>query len=44
MDLVYFSLKIADPDLHKLHTGKSNTRIIENLNRLMKEPRVQVEG
>jgi pyruvate formate lyase activating enzyme len=44
VDLVYFSLKIADPDLHKLHTGKSNTRIIENLNRLMKEPRVQVEG
>jgi pyruvate formate lyase activating enzyme len=44
VDLVYFSLKIADPEAHRRHIGESNELIIENLHRLMREPGVQVEA
>lgn len=44
VDLIYYSLKIADPSAHRRHIGQSNDLIIENLHRLMQEPRVQVEA
>jgi pyruvate formate lyase activating enzyme len=31
---IYFDLKIADPEAHKVHTGVDNRRIHENLGRL----------
>jgi pyruvate formate lyase activating enzyme len=33
-DHVLYDLKIADPELHRLHTGKSNRVILDNLLRL----------
>jgi pyruvate formate lyase activating enzyme len=36
VDLVFFDLKIADPNIHLSLTGKSNRRIISNLRRLIK--------
>lgn len=44
VDLIYYSLKIADPIAHRVHTGRSNALILENLHRLMREPRVQVQA
>ncbi len=31
LDLILFDLKIADPDLHRHHTGRTNALILENL-------------
>ncbi len=42
LDLVYFDVKFADPDLHRTHTGRSNRKILANLRRLLKEAQVQV--
>ena len=41
-DLVYIDVKFADPRLHKLHTGKSNRRILSNFRALLREKRVEV--
>ena len=37
VDLVYFDVKIADPEAHQKHTGKKNRRILDNLTRLLRE-------
>jgi pyruvate formate lyase activating enzyme len=37
IDLVYFDVKIAEPDIHQKYTGKSNRKILDNLRRLLKE-------
>jgi pyruvate formate lyase activating enzyme len=37
VDLVYFDLKIADPEIHQKHTGKQNHKIIDNLHRLIRK-------
>jgi pyruvate formate lyase activating enzyme len=37
VDLLYYDVKIADPDLHKKHLGRTNTRILRNLFRLLQE-------
>lgn len=37
IDLVYFDVKIADPDVHRKYTGRSNRKILDNLRRLLKE-------
>jgi pyruvate formate lyase activating enzyme len=37
IDLVYFDIKIADPDIHQKYTGKSNRKIFYNLRRLLQE-------
>jgi len=42
LDLVYFDLKIADPEAHKKYTGKSNHLIFENLHRLLEAGGVEV--
>jgi pyruvate formate lyase activating enzyme len=44
LDLVYFDVKIADPAQHRIHTGRDNRRILDNLALLMRvaPDRVQV--
>ena len=37
IDLVYFDVKIAEPDVHQKYTGKSNRKILDNLRRLLQE-------
>jgi pyruvate formate lyase activating enzyme len=37
IDLVYFDIKIAEPDIHQKYTGKSNRKILDNLRRLLQE-------
>jgi pyruvate formate lyase activating enzyme len=37
IDLVYFDIKIADPEFHQKYTGKSNRKIFDNLHRLLQE-------
>jgi pyruvate formate lyase activating enzyme len=44
VDLIYYSLKIADRSEHLRHIGRSNDLIIENLHRLTREPGVQVQA
>ncbi len=35
LDLIYFDLKFADPELHRRHTGRTNELILENLARFV---------
>jgi pyruvate formate lyase activating enzyme len=37
IDLVYFDIKIADPEIHQKYTGKANQKIFDNLRRLLQE-------
>lgn len=41
-DTIYFDMKIADPEIHRKQTGRSNHRNFENLRRLVREPEVEV--
>jgi len=34
LDMIYFDLKLADPDQHRAHTSLDNRRILSNLERL----------
>ena len=42
IDLTYYDIKIADPELHKRYIGKTNRRILNNLYRLVQEKVVQI--
>jgi len=42
VDLIYYDIKIADPEIHRKYLGKSNQKIIYNLRRLLQEHRVAV--
>jgi pyruvate formate lyase activating enzyme len=42
VDLVYFDVKLADPEAHRRHTGVANGRILSNLARLVREGGVPV--
>jgi len=42
IDLIYYDIKIADPELHKRYIGKTNRRILNNLYRLLQEKGVEV--
>lgn len=42
LDLIYYDIKIADPEAHVRHTGKSNQKIIENLKQLLRQEGVAV--
>jgi pyruvate formate lyase activating enzyme len=42
VDLIFYDLKIADPEAHKNYTGKSNRRILRNLRWLMQEQGVEI--
>lgn len=44
VDLIDFSLKLADAAAHRAVTGKPNQLILDNLRRLAREPRVRVEA
>jgi len=37
VDLIYYDIKIAHPQVHKKYTGKSNQKILDNLQRLLQE-------
>jgi pyruvate formate lyase activating enzyme len=43
VDVVYFGLKIADPEAHLRYIGQSNELIIANLRRLMRKPGIELE-
>ncbi len=43
LDLIYYDVKIADVEAHTQFIGRSNQRIFENLRRLLKEERVEVQ-
>jgi pyruvate formate lyase activating enzyme len=43
LDLIYYDIKFADPEVHRKYTGKSNQRIIGNLQRLLQEPAIEVQ-
>ena len=42
MDFIYYDVKIADPEVHRRYTGKTNRRILSNLERLLREEEVEV--
>jgi pyruvate formate lyase activating enzyme len=42
LDLIFFDVKLADPEEHRAHTGRSNRRILENLRRLLAARAVEV--
>lgn len=42
-DLIHYDLKFADPGLHRKFTGRSNQRIISNLQRLLRQNNVEVQ-
>ena len=42
IDLIYYDIKIADPELHKRYIGKTNRRILDNLYHLLQEKGVEV--
>jgi pyruvate formate lyase activating enzyme len=42
LDLIYFDIKFADPEIHERYTGKTNERIFNNFRRLLKERGIEV--
>jgi pyruvate formate lyase activating enzyme len=42
LDLIYYDIKIADPETHRRYLGKSNQRIFRNLQRLIQAQEVEV--
>jgi len=42
INLLYYDIKIADPEVHKKYVGKTNKRILDNLYRLLQEADVDV--
>ncbi|MFC1822093.1 glycyl-radical enzyme activating protein [Thermodesulfobacteriota bacterium] len=42
VDLIYYDIKIANPEVHKRYTGKSNQKIFENLKCLLRQRKVEV--
>ncbi len=42
LDLIYFDLKLFDPDTHRRYTGRDNVRILDNLKSLARQARVPV--
>ncbi len=42
VDLIYYDIKIADPQAHRRYIGKSNRKILANLHLLLQEKGVEV--
>jgi pyruvate formate lyase activating enzyme len=42
LDLIYLDIKFADPEIHERYTGKTNTIILKNIRRLLKERGIKV--
>lgn len=42
IELIYYDIKIADPEIHREYIGKTNYRILDNLYRLLQEKGVEV--
>ena len=43
MDLIYYDIKVADPELHREYIGRTNWRILDNLYLLLQEKGVEVQ-
>lgn len=43
IDLIYFDVKIADSEIHEKYTGKKNSRIQDNLRRLLRKKHVVIQ-
>ena len=41
-DLIYYDVKIADPEAHRKYTGKTNHKILDNLRRLLQAGTVEI--
>ncbi|UCE19727.1 MAG: glycyl-radical enzyme activating protein [Gemmatimonadota bacterium] len=37
IDIIYYDIKVADPQVHRKYTGKTNGRILGNVRRLLQE-------
>ncbi len=42
LDLIYYDIKIADPELHREYIGKTNHRILDNLCHVLREKGVEI--
>ncbi len=42
LDLIYFDVKLADNEAHKKYCGRPNTIILRNLQRLIKDGKVEI--
>ena len=42
INLIYYDIKIADPEVHRSHLGKTNRVILNNLHRILTEKGVEV--
>ena len=42
IELIYYDIKIADPEIHREYIGKTNHRILDNLYRLLREKGVEI--
>ncbi len=42
LELIYYDIKIADPEIHREYIGKTNYRILDNLYRLLREKGVEI--
>lgn len=43
VDLIYYDLKLANPEAHRKYTGRTNQRIIANLKQLIRGQRVAIQ-
>lgn len=44
LDVIYYDIKVADPKVHRRHTGRDNRRILDNFRQLAKGSRVPVHA
>ncbi len=42
LDLIFYDIKLFDPEKHKKYTGKSNKQILNNFVELLKEPDIKM--
>lgn len=42
LDFIYYDVKIADPNIHRKYLGKTNQKILDNLQHLFKEKGVEI--
>ncbi|MGA2317971.1 MAG: glycyl-radical enzyme activating protein [Thermodesulfobacteriota bacterium] len=42
IDLIYYDIKIADPEIHRMYVGKTNRIILDNLFRIARERGIKV--
>ncbi|MHC4204996.1 MAG: glycyl-radical enzyme activating protein [Planctomycetota bacterium] len=43
IDLIYFDVKIADPEIHEKYTSRKNSKILDNLCKLLRDKPVAIQ-